>query len=136
MRKIFIILAMTVAYGATVCGQKNMTVIIDGFKEPKGKLMVGIYNSDSTFMKKTFRGYMVDVVDTILEFSLEMPSGEYAFSIYHDLNENGKLDTGLFGIPTEKYGFSNNAKGYMGPPSYEKSKIVLTDSVVVRINLH
>jgi uncharacterized protein (DUF2141 family) len=61
---------------------------------------------------------------------------EYALAIYHDLNENGKMDAGIFGIPTEKYGFSNNAKGHMGPPSYHKSRIELTDSVIVRINLY
>jgi uncharacterized protein (DUF2141 family) len=136
MKKTFIISALLIVFGAIVSGQKKMTVMVDGFKESKGKLMVGIYNSDSTFMKKTFRGIMADIEDATLGFTLDMPPGEYALVIYHDLNENGKLDTGLFGIPTEKYGFSNNAKGLMGrPPSYQKAKIELTDSVIVRIKL-
>jgi uncharacterized protein (DUF2141 family) len=138
MKKVFFITAMFFAFNALVSSQNKMTIITDGLEEMKGKLMVGIYNSDSTFMKKTFRGFMIDVIDKTLEFSLEdMPSGEYALAVYHDVNENGKLDTGLFGIPTEKYGFSNNAKGYMGAPSFKKSKVVLkNDTVIVRINLH
>ena len=136
MKKVWFISLMYFAFSAIVSSQTKMTVIVDGFKEVKGKMMVGIFNSDSTFMKKTFRGMMADVIDTTLEFSLELPPGEYALSVYHDLNENSKLDTGIFGIPTEKYGFSNNAKGYMGPPSFEKSKVILTDSLIVRINLY
>ena len=41
---------------------------------------------------------------------------------FHDENKNGKLDTGLFGIPTEGTVVSNHAKGFMGPPSFDKAK--------------
>ncbi|MDR0612870.1 MAG: DUF2141 domain-containing protein, partial [Dysgonamonadaceae bacterium] len=90
----------------------------------------------STFMKKTYKGYAAEVTDTSLEFSVELPEGEYAISVYHDENDNNKLDTGVFGIPTEGYGFSNNVKGFMGPPSFKESKFSLTkDSTLIRINL-
>ena len=32
--------------------------------------------------------------------------------------ETGSWIGGAFGIPTEKFGFSNDAEGMMGPPSY------------------
>lgn len=38
---------------------------------------------------------------------------------YHDANRNGQLDKGAFGIPTEAYGFSCNARGRLGPPGFE-----------------
>ena len=31
---------------------------------------------------------------------------------------NGKLETNLLGIPTEGYGFSNDAKALIGAPSF------------------
>jgi uncharacterized protein (DUF2141 family) len=40
---------------------------------------------------------------------------------YHDENDNGKLDTNAFGLPTEGYGFSNDAQGTLGPPSYTQA---------------
>ncbi|WP_394700395.1 DUF2141 domain-containing protein [uncultured Bacteroides sp.] len=43
------------------------------------------------------------------------------------------VDTKEFGIPTEKYGFSNNAKGRMGPPSFEQAKFELKNDRVIRI---
>lgn len=49
---------------------------------------------------------------------MDIPPGTYAMAVIHDENMNGKLDTNSFGIPTEGYGFSNNAKGVVGAPSF------------------
>jgi uncharacterized protein (DUF2141 family) len=51
-----------------------------------------------------------------------IPAGTYAVACFHDENQNGKLDTGLFGIPSEGTVASNNAKGFMGPPSFHDAK--------------
>jgi len=48
----------------------------------------------------------------------DIAPGTYAIAAIHDENMNGKLDTNLMGIPTEGYGFSNNAKGLVGAPSF------------------
>ena len=51
-----------------------------------------------------------------------IPAGTYAVACFHDENKNYKLDTGLFGIPIEGTVASNNAKGFMGPPSFDDAK--------------
>jgi uncharacterized protein (DUF2141 family) len=51
-----------------------------------------------------------------------IPAGTYAVACIHDENKNGKLDTGALGIPTEGTVASNHAKGFMGPPSFDKAK--------------
>jgi uncharacterized protein (DUF2141 family) len=51
-----------------------------------------------------------------------IPAGDYAVACFHDENGNGKLDRGLFGIPTEGTVVSNHAKGFMGPPSFKDAK--------------
>ncbi|HEY3500081.1 MAG TPA: DUF2141 domain-containing protein [Polyangiaceae bacterium] len=51
-----------------------------------------------------------------------IPKGTYGLSAFHDKNDNGKLDTNFFGMPTEDYCASNNARGFMGPPSFEDAK--------------
>jgi uncharacterized protein (DUF2141 family) len=51
-----------------------------------------------------------------------IPEGTYGLSAFHDKNGNGKLDTNLVGMPTEDYCASNNARGFMGPPSFEDAK--------------
>lgn len=51
-----------------------------------------------------------------------IPAGTYAVACFHDENNNGKLDTALFGIPIEGVVASNHAKGVMGPPSFKDAK--------------
>jgi uncharacterized protein (DUF2141 family) len=49
--------------------------------------------------------------------------GRYAVRAFADENGNGKLDTNLMGMPTERYGFSNDAKGNRGAPDFEAAAI-------------
>lgn len=48
----------------------------------------------------------------------DIPPGTYALAVIHDENMNGKLDTNRLGIPREGYGFSNDARGLLGAPSF------------------
>lgn len=50
---------------------------------------------------------------------------EYAVAVFHDENANNELDRGLFGIPTEGTGASNDASGFMGPPPYDGARFVI-----------
>jgi uncharacterized protein (DUF2141 family) len=52
--------------------------------------------------------------------------GTYGLSAFHDKNGNGRLDTNFLGIPTEDYCASNDARGFMGPPSFEDAKFTYT----------
>ena len=48
----------------------------------------------------------------------DIPPGMYALAVVHDENMNGKLDANLLGIPKEGYGFSSDAKAFLGAPSF------------------
>ena len=63
-----------------------------------------------------------------------LSEGDYAIKLYHDENDNGLLDTNLVGLPSEGYGFSNNAGRY-GPASYEVAKFAVSQDVSININL-
>ena len=45
--------------------------------------------------------------------------GRYALRVFADENGNGKLDTNPMGMPIERYGFSNDAKGNRAAPGFE-----------------
>jgi len=62
--------------------------------------------------------------------------GEYAIAAFHDENANDDLDTGLFGIPTEGTGASNDARGVMAPPPYDGAKFQLGTASVQRLTIH
>lgn len=48
--------------------------------------------------------------------------GIYAVQAYHDENDNGRVDRGLFGIPKEGVGFSNDARIRLGPPKWSNAR--------------
>ena len=50
--------------------------------------------------------------------------GRYALSVFHDENDNRKLDTFL-GIPKEGFGFSRNPIVRFGPPRFDKVSMEL-----------
>lgn len=62
---------------------------------------------------------MIKIKDTQARCDFEdIPPGRYALAVIHDENMNGKLDTNRLGIPTEGYGFSNDAKAFLSAPSF------------------
>jgi len=50
---------------------------------------------------------------------LDIPPGTYALAVIHDENMDGKLGANWLGIPTEGYGFSNDARAFMSAPSFD-----------------
>lgn len=46
----------------------------------------------------------------------------------HDENDGGRLDTNGMGVPTEGYGFSNDAQGFLSAPSFDAAAIAIGDA--------
>lgn len=55
--------------------------------------------------------------------------GRYAVKAMHDLNGDGQMNTNPFGIPTEPYAFTNNAKGSFGPAKWDAASVEVTGAV-------
>lgn len=133
-----IIIAIAFFISSLVTAQNvNLTVKISGLKSNTGAVLVGLYNSEGTFLKKAYKGVTSDIKsnEATVTFS-NIPKGEYAISAYHDKNKNGKLDTNFIGIPKEDYASSNNAKGVMGPPKYEDAKFDLKKDLKLEIKFN
>lgn len=65
----------------------------------------------------------VPASETTLRFDGISP-GDYALTVLHDENANGKLDT-LLGIPREGFGFSRNPVVRFGAPKFRQVRIGL-----------
>lgn len=61
-----------------------------------------------------------------------LPAGEYAMSYFQDENGNGKLDTGVLGIPTEGIGISNNDTPAMSAPVWNDAKFQYAGGLFVQ----
>lgn len=51
-------------------------------------------------------------------------AGSYAVAAFEDRNGNGVLDTNAFGVPTKGVAFSRNARGRLGPPTFDAARFV------------
>lgn len=133
--KTMIILLFAVLTSVSVTGQ-NLTLIVKDVEHVDGSVYVAIYSSKQTFMKKPVFGFRVGVKDRTIEIPCKgIPAGTYAISLFQDENENGKLDTSAFGRPLEKFGFSNDAEGVLGAPSFEKCCFELKRDTTMVIHL-
>jgi uncharacterized protein (DUF2141 family) len=116
--------------------QYKIEIAIQGIKAMQGHVLVALYDSEGTFMKKHIASRKTKVNDNEVTVVFEnLRLGDYAISTFHDRNDNEKLDTNFVGIPVEMYGFSNNAKGAFGPPSFDKARITVDRDKKVTINL-
>lgn len=135
--KTMIIFLVFVVHGVTqLLFAQNLTIEVRDIVKVDGYLYVAIYNSQETFMKKPLTAFRIEVKDKVLTIPCQgLPAGTYAISLFQDENENSKLDTAAFGIPTERFGFSNDAEGVMRPPSYDKCCFTFADNQTLVIHL-
>lgn len=113
--------------------QHDLTVRFDGITERKGNVMLALRDQDG----KDLQQIVVDIPSSgiISHTFSDLATGDYTVACYHDANENKELDKNLMGLPTEKYGFSNDARGTFGPPDLEDQRFRVSSDRTIRIKL-
>ncbi|MFC3123172.1 DUF2141 domain-containing protein [Agaribacter flavus] len=109
---------------------------IDGIKDNKGKLYIQLFKGEEDYHNGKARAATIVTADShskTVTFN-NIDAGEYALRFFHDENDNGQLDTNLFGLPSEGYGFSNDAKPNFGPVQYDEIKFVVDEATETTSN--
>ena len=105
---------------------QDIIVHITNFDSNDGKVRLGLFDSEANWLDKSIMGKVVEIHEKSCSVTFEnLPSGIYAISLYHDENDNKKLDTNFLGIPKEDTGSSNNAPARFGPPKWKDAKFEL-----------
>lgn len=100
----------------------NLTVTFENISEPKGELFIGIYEKDN-FLTKPTTGKTVAVKTTDNQVTFEnLTHGEYAVSVFQDLNGNKQFDMNEYGRPAESWVMSGNVNPNQ-MPIFEDAKI-------------
>lgn len=101
-----------------------VTIEVTGVAESKGFVLVSVFDKAEGWLKRPVQFARVEAkVGTLSVIVPDLAEGDYAFSVIHDVNANNKLDSNAIGIPTEPYGFSNDAAGIFGPPKFEDARV-------------
>lgn len=118
--------------------QSEVEIAISGMKAIKGNIYLAICSNESQFEEKEtpYIRHKLPVNEYVVIHKMEIPQGEYAIIIYHDENENGKLDKNVFGMPKERYGFSNNEFGPHGSkPKFDKALFKVGSDELVELEV-
>lgn len=104
----------------------TIVVRVTGTADTKGKIRIAVYRSTENFndsKKADWKGaFSIDPgTTTNCEIPSDAVSDRVAIAVFHDANNNSKLDRNALGIPTERFGYSNEARGKLGPPAFEEA---------------
>ena len=124
----FFVVALVSAAGVQAT---ELRVVVDGIRGDKGKIMVALHAPNPTVKFPDSAGTVAAQWRTAgigkLEFVFaDLPPGRFAVAAYHDENDNDILDVNLIGIPKEGYAFSQNARGFAGPPSFDAAAVEIS----------
>lgn len=109
----------------------NLVVTVIEIRNSNGEIDFTLFNKadgfpdDGTKAIKHLRGKITNG-KCLVTFE-NIPLGEYAIAIYHDENNDRKINKAWYGKPLEGVGVSNNAKGgAVSAPKYNDAKFYLS----------
>lgn len=114
---------MMIASPAIAESSSNLTVTIEGIKKVQGTINLGVFDEAGyDGASDAVSGARITVDAETVTATIEgLAPGKYGIKLYQDVNDNGEMDTNPFGMPTEPYAFSNNAKGRFGPAKWDQA---------------
>jgi len=107
----------------------KLVVHIDGFRNQKGNAGITVFTSPDGWPENNDKAFMHaghPFTGDKATMELQVPPGRYAIAVLHDENSNHKLDRNIIGWPKEGFGFSNNPKVNLSPPSFDTAAMQVT----------
>ena len=116
----------------------RLEIALTGLRSTAGDIRLCVWHSPKRFPGGKCEGEGTQLVVPAsgpVAVTVPLAPGDYAVSLLHDENGNGKLDKNLLGIPKEGVGFSQNPKLAFGPPSYAATRFDVAGDRVETIRL-
>ena len=114
--------ALSFAAAAFAQAGNVITVVVEGVRNDQGSVRCGMYNSPVGFREpgKEWKGVAAPISGGKATCVFDdVPPGSYAVAVFHAEHNETQLETGAFGRPKQGYGFSRDASGTFGPPSFD-----------------
>lgn len=102
-----------------------------------GAVLVALFDSETAYAGgEPVRQARIDVARGERSATFEgLPAGEYAVKAFHDVDGNGRMNVNPFGMPTEPFAFSNNARGNMGPAGWDRARLAVAGETAQTIQI-
>jgi uncharacterized protein (DUF2141 family) len=104
-------------------GATRITVLVSGMDADRGEIAVTLYPDDARrFLAprgKLLRQRLSTRLPVTTACFLVADPGIYAIAVYHDANRDQDFNRSRLGMPTEGFGFSNDAPTRFGLPAFD-----------------
>lgn len=126
-------------FSTTAFAQNTLTVEVTNIKNDKGKIMIALFKGEIGFPKdgtKAIQKLEVPIKNgkAIITFT-NLENGDYAFALFHDENNNNEMDSNMFGVPKEGYGFSTNFKPTLSAPDFDEADFKIESNTIQKIKI-
>lgn len=105
----------------------SLEVVVKGLRSRRGALLVQVFAEPNGFPNddtRAARRVKVPIEEPTPRVAFSaLPYGDYAISVCHDANGNGRCDANMLGIPTEGVGASNDSLRRFGPPRFDAARV-------------
>lgn len=132
------LLYLLLSFGNLWVHNHELTIQVVGLEKFEGQIMLAIYNNPDGFLDrdKIYEARIIPISpNDPVKVPIALPTGEYAISIFQDLNMDKEINANFFGIPREPYGFSNNPKIIFGRPDFNASSFKMSTDTAISIRL-
>jgi len=128
LRKFLFVLISLLIFAYLFADNIYSTIEINGVIVNGGLVYVAVYSNENDYKAETPSiKFILDPVNITIIHNLELANGEYVVSVFQDKNGDEKLNSGIFGIPTEPVGKTNyNLKG--SPGGFNKLKTPINNN--------
>lgn len=116
-----------------------LTIHVENVNKDAGNVGMLVFNSSVGWPESRFVALKDIVVPahpgTVTITVPDLPPGDYAVAILHDVNKNHKMDKNFFGMPKEQWGMSNNPHATIKAPSFDTAKFSLSENMEIHVRM-
>jgi len=134
------LLGLAILCSTLMVQAETLTVKATGLENNKGEVQFSLYNKEGSIpdkaLNKYFKMQRVKIIDGKAKVVFkDLPKGKYAVSLFHDENNNHKIDKGLI-MPEEGVGLSNyKSVSLFNLPNFKSASFPLDHDKEVKIKV-
>lgn len=133
MKTITILILIAISLTSIAQDSYKINVEIAELRNSEGEIHVEVYNKE----KEVIKTLIVDIENKKCNFEItDLPKGEYAIRYFHDENKDNEINMKWDMIPTEGFGYSNNATGMFGEPDFEDWLFILDENKSLLLKIY
>ena len=135
VRHLVWLLPALVGLAAASRAEAVLEIEIECLRSARGSVRVALFDSSRTHLETAARSAVLAAAEDRIVWRVpDLSPGHYSLAVYHDRNDNGRLDRTFLGLPGEPYGFSNGRRARFGPPSWRAARFSV-DGPATRISI-